>query len=183
MIRNPLRIRRPHGAEIRAKAAIYARIHQHRLPCWHIHVPQAQVLVGVCDVLRVRRPRGAVKVAGIGAKVDYCRRLEARLVVQIKLVFARRVAEVSDGLAVRTPRRVAFGHAGGLGQIARVALLCRHSEYLSVRLKDRASACRRKVGVLNLLRVQFHPVRCQVGQFAVNRNRNRHVHARRRIYQ
>ena len=151
VVGDPLRVGRPDGAEVRAEAAVDALVDQHRLARGHIHIPQAQVLVGVGDVLGVGRPGGVVEVAGLGAEVDDRGRLEAGLVVQVELVLAGGVGEVGDGFAVGAPGGVALGHAGGLGQVARVALFGRDGEDFAMRLKDGAGAGGRERGVLNLV--------------------------------
>ena len=160
VIGDPLGVRRPDGAEVGAEAAVDALIHEHRLaargglPAGTSTIPQAQVLVGVCDVLGVGRPGGVVEEAGLGAEVDDRGRLEAGLVVQVELVLAGGVGEVGDGLAVRAPGGIALGDAGGLGQVAGVAFLGRDGEDFAVRLEDGAGAGGRESGVLNLARGQ-----------------------------
>ena len=183
LIGEPLRVRRPDCAEVGAPIAVDLLVHQHGLTRRHIHDPQAQVLVGICDALGVGRPGGAIEIAWLGTEVDDRGRLEAGLIVQVELVLAGGVGEVGDGLAVRAPGGVALGYAGGLGQVAGVALLGRDGEDLAVRLEDGARAGGRKLGVLNLLRGNIDSMRRQASQFAVNLNRDWHIHARDRVHQ
>ena len=93
------------------------------------------MLVGVGDVLGVRRPGGSVEVAGIGAEVDDGWRLESGLVVKVELVFAGGIGEVGDGFAVGAPGWVALGRSGGVGQVAGIALLGGNGEDFAMGLE------------------------------------------------
>ena len=141
------------------------------------------MLVGIGNVLGVGRPGGAVEEARLGAQVDDRRRLESGLVVQIKLVLAGGVREVGDGLAIRAPGGVALGHAGGLGEVAGVALFGRDGEDFAMRLKNGARAGGREAGVLDLVRGEVDPVGRQGGQLAVDLDRDGMFMLGRRVQQ
>jgi len=103
VVSNPLGIGRPDLAETGAEAAVGALVDEDGFAGGYIDEPEAKVLVGKADVFGVGRPRRGVEKAGVGSEIDDDRRLESGLVAQVKLVFARGVGEVGDGLTVRAP--------------------------------------------------------------------------------
>jgi hypothetical protein len=168
VVRNPLGIWGPDDTEVGSKAAVGSLVNQDRLSRGHIYNPDAKVLVAVCNVLGVGRPRGVVEEAGLGAEVDDCWRLEPGLVAQVELVFARGVGEIGDGFPIRTPRRIALGNGRRVGQVARVTFFGRDGKDFAMSLKDGPRTRWRERRVLNLIRSNGGEASSEGGQFAVN---------------
>src|ERR1700730_5650918 len=138
-IADPLTVRSPGLAELGwAKAAEVVSVHQPRGGVVQVDVPQVQSLVGVCNLLAVGRPRGSVKERWWITQVDVPDLAQTILAADFQFIFSRLIGEVCDRFAVGRPRRIAISHGGAVGQIADIAFVGGHSEYLSPRLKDRA---------------------------------------------
>ena len=85
-----------------------------------------------------RRPDGAFVVDPLPVSLSVLRARPCRRAARTtQLVLAARVGEVRDRLAVRRPRRAALVNAGGVGQVARVALLGRDGDDLAAELEHR----------------------------------------------
>src|ERR1700737_2023115 len=140
-ISDPLIVRSPGLAELRcAEAAEVVSVHQLRGGVVQVDVPQVQSLVGLCNLLAVRRPRGAVKERWWITQVDVPDLAQTILAADFQFVFSRLIGEVCNRFAVGRPRRIAICRCGAAGQIADIAFVGGHSQYLSPRLEDRARA-------------------------------------------
>src|SRR5579863_1877998 len=66
-------------------------------------------------------------------------------------VLAGFIRKISDPLSVRRPSRIAVGHAGGIGDVANVALFGGNRKNFAVRFENGADARWRDGGVIDLL--------------------------------
>ena len=129
------------------------------------------MIVGIANLLTVRRPHRPVEERA-AAEIDLLDIAHAILAAQVQGIFAGFVGKVSDPLAVRRPRRVAFHHVCCVGQIARVAFFGRHADDLAARFKDGACARRRNRCVRHAI-ADFLKVRAHRQQVAVDANADR----------
>src|SRR3984893_2522973 len=140
-IADPLTVRSPGLAELGwAKATEVVSGHQVRGGFVQVDVPQVQSLVGVCNLLAVGRPRGFGKERRWISQADVPNLAQTILTADLQVVFPRLIAEVCDRFAVGRPRGIAISPRGAVGQIADIAFVGGHGEYLSPRLEDRARA-------------------------------------------
>src|ERR1019366_4733374 len=95
-----------------------------------------------------------------------------RLLVEVKLVLARGIREVSDGLAIGAPTGIALGNTGSAGQIARVTFFAGDGEDFAMCFNHCASTGRRELYVVNLIGAKCGAMRFKVSQLAVNLNRD-----------
>ena len=124
-ISDPLIVRSPGLAELGgAEAAEVVSVHQPRGGV--VQLDEPQVPVGV------KQARAA-----LGMMPDLAQTI---LAADFQFIFSRLIGEVCNRFAVGRPRRIAISRCGAVGQIADIAFVGGHSEYLSPGLEDRARA-------------------------------------------
>ena len=167
-IREPFAVRRPRRIQCVRWIFIAVRIDSDRRTLVDIHVPEVEALIGVRNLLTIRRPPRIVEIGRRIPKIDLLHRAESRLAGEMERVFSRLIREVRDPLAVRRPGGIPVGHGIRPRQVANVAFLGGHRQDFSMRFKHSPRAGWREVGMHNLLRhlLVMGPRRGQVARDA-----------------
>ena len=75
-------------------------------------------------------------------EIEFLHVTHAVLLAQVQFVFTRFIGKVSDPFSIGRPRGIALLRAGGVCQVADVAMFDGDGQNFAVRLEDGARACR-----------------------------------------
>src|SRR4029434_6906074 len=148
------------------RVGVYVRVHMSWRFFLKLHAPKIQTFIGVCDFLGVGRPRRRIIEGRRLAEIDLADLAEAALIADMQVVFARLVGEIGDKFSVGRPRGITFDNVGRVRQIADIAFLGRHRQYLSANTENRASAGRRDISEAYSLRLNLLEGRPDLGKVA-----------------
>ncbi len=149
-IGNPAAVGRPARIE-RVAEAVDRHFDRFGVARLEIHYPKLVFLIGEKHLFAIRRPGKLVVIGVVLAERDPARRAGAVLGADVEIVFAGRVGEIRDRLAVRRPRHTSVHGARAVRQVDDAAVLGGHGENIAVRRERRAHAVRRDRRIRNLL--------------------------------
>src|SRR5215469_2535557 len=121
------------------------------------------MLVEICNLLTIRRPRGRIVVRWMRLQNDRSRRLQTFLVLDTQCVLAGGIRKIGDPLSVRRPGGIALRGARRLREIPSIAVFGRNRENVAVRFEYGTNAAWRDRRVLNLLH-NLNPMRTYLRQ-------------------
>ena len=87
-VSDPAAVGRPSGVELVVGTRVSVRIHAHGSLLVDVHKPDIQALVGISDLLAVRRPDGRIVKSGRVAEADFSDFPQAALGADVEFVLA-----------------------------------------------------------------------------------------------
>ncbi len=177
---DPAIVGRPRRIE--ALGIVIIGIHFHWGRFVQIHVPEIEPLIGVSDILAIRRPGQTVEVGRRSSEIDFAHFTQAVLGAQVQRVFAGLIGKISDRFSVRRPGRAAVGDAGRIRDVANIALFRGNRENFAVSFEDGANTGGRNRGVINVFR-DFFEMGADFDEVGIDMDPNRLLAMSREIEQ
>src|SRR5262249_38489982 len=132
----------------------------------NVEIPEVETLVGVSDLLAVRRPERGVEKGGGRTEVKVAHLAHTVLLANLHLVFAGLVGEVGDPLSVRRPGGIAVGDGGRMGKVADITLVGGNRENLAESRRNCANSGGRKAVTAELLGFHLDELRTNLRQIS-----------------